>query len=198
MKLYHGSTRNIDKTLTPHKAFSREDYEPRVYFTDLKEKAIAYAINPIDSYIKSRTGIDQHYSAMSAHMRYAKGVLEIMECYPNMFEIYHSPAYIYVCNVVAEKKNDHEYILKGEVDFAEKLYIEDVYSELIKLEKCGILKLYKYDDLDCWKTYHQYDYVESGLQSRASYCSYKEELDFFEMVSHYFPKIKQHIKLVSN
>ena len=64
MILYHGSYKNIEKTLKPNKAFPLDDYENVVYFTDSKERAIAYAISPIDSYIKSQCGIDIHRVAV--------------------------------------------------------------------------------------------------------------------------------------
>ena len=95
------------------------------------------------------------------------------------------------------KPNDrNEYTASNEVCFDEKIYIDNVYNELVELEKKGRVKLYKYDDLDSWETYLQREYLESGLQNRASYCSRKEELKFFEMVCQYFPKIKNHIKMV--
>ena len=196
MILYHGSYKNIEKTLKPNKAFPLDDYENVVYFTDSKERAIAYAISPIDSYIKSQCGINIHCSAISAHMRDNNGVLEIMECYPNMFDIYRNGAYLYVWNGDIQPNDRNEYTTSNEVDFDEKIYIDNVFNELIKLEKMGKVKLYKYEDLDIWKTHLQYEYLESGLQNRASYCSQKEELEFFEMVCQYFPKIKNHIKMV--
>ena len=89
-----------------------------------------------------------------------------------------------------------KYTTSNEVCFDEKIYINNVYNELVELEKMGRVKLYKYDDLDKWETYLQHEHLESGLQNRASYCSRKEELEFFEMVCQYFPKIKNHIKMV--
>ena len=191
MKLYHGTLQNIEKTLKPNKAFPREDYNSVVYLTDIKEIAIAYAISPIDSYIKEKFAIIKHYPAISAHIRFHNDKLEIMECYPGMFDIYKRSAYIYVCDIDMAK-DGHEYQIDHNLDFSDKIYIPDVYQELMILEKQGKVKLYKYDDLK--DTYWQYDHMESGLQNRAGICQSDEERAFFKMVSNYFPNIKNHIK----
>lgn len=97
MQVFHGSSKDIEKTLKPNRAFDRDDYKPSIYFTDNKQLALLYAINPIDIYINKHLNIDNHYSAMSAHFIEGKGRITVMELYPNMFEdIYHQRVYIYV------------------------------------------------------------------------------------------------------
>lgn len=196
MILYHGSSQNIDKTLKTHRAFNLYGYDKVVYCTDIKEIALAYAISPIDCYIKNKFGVDKHYKAISAHIRYSNGVLELMELYPNMFEtIYHNICYIYVCDEDDFEQCENEFKIHHDVEFIDKIFIKDVYEEIKNLVKIGKIKLYKYEDLDYIKTNRQLNHLESGLEGRASYCSSKEEMDFFEMVSNYFPSVKRRIKL---
>ena len=196
MILYHGSSKNIDKTIKAHKAFDLFDYDEVVYCTSIKEIALAYAISPIDYFVKNKFGIDKHYRAISAHIRYNKGILEIMELYPNMFEsIYHNECYLYICDENNYKQNGNEYEIPHNVNFINKIHIIDLFDELKRLENLGKIKMYKYEDLDYFETYFQYESVESGLQNRASHCSSKEEIAFFEMISEYFPKVKDFIKL---
>lgn len=132
MKLYHGSIADIERTLTPHRAFDRWDYSPQVYLTDKHELALLYAINPISAYIKNTYNKDIHCSATSAHFCFLGGkVPTLIEMYPNMFEktYLHKKAYIYVCEItkdVAYKKDGKHYTIDHEIAYAEKIEIADV------------------------------------------------------------------------
>lgn len=196
MILYHGSIINIDKTIKPHNAFPMRDYTPRIYFSDRKEIAMLYAINPIDAYLNLQKKNNRHYSAMSAHINFYTDPIEVLECFPNMFELYKRPAYIYICDIAAEYDDGHQYTYSGEVDLFEKVYIQNVYDALIELENSGSLKLVKFQILSLEENYLRKDRVESGLINRASHCSHTEERIFFEMISQYFPKVRERIKII--
>lgn len=193
MLLYHGSARNIAKTLKPHRAFDREDYSPAIYFSDKKEIALLYAISPINTYIKKNFNIDIHCSATSAHICDLRNPLTVVELYPNMFEdIYHQNAFIYVSEIDEKELGNNGgsyYTINKDVDFIDKIEILDVFSELLKLKEQKIIKLLPFNKLDKWDTYFEYEHIITNLQTRKHYCKTDEEKQFFQMVSKYFPSI---------
>lgn len=192
MKLYHGSTIDIEKTLKLHRAFDREDYPPRIYFTDKIERALLYAVNPIEMYIKNKFSKDIHCSATSAHFYDKTSPLTLIEMYPNMFEetYRNRKAYIYVCDIdesELEARCDNEYTICKEIEFIDKIEILDNYNEFLKLQAQGLLKFLPFSDIDFEKTYLEREHLIDSLSSRKNYCKSLEEESFFEMMNKYFP-----------
>lgn len=189
MKLYHGSTIDIEKTMKPHRAFDREDYPPRIYFTDKMERALLYAVNPIEVYIKNKFDKDIHCSATSAHFYDKTSPLTLIEMYPNMLEetYRNRMAFIYVCDIdenELEAGCDNEYTICKEVEFIDKIKILDVWNEFLKLQEQGKLKFLRYDDIK--KTYFEREHLTDSLSARKHYCKSSEEESFFEMMRKHF------------
>lgn len=192
MKLYHGSSTNIEKYLKPHRAFDRDDYSPCVYFARERERALIYAVNPIEIFIKNNFNREIHCSAISAHFYDRTQQPALMEMYPDMFEeIYRNRhAYIYVCDIAEEELSTtfgYEYTVNREVPFVEKIYIGDVLRELLLLQGQGKLRLLTFDKIDRDKTYLEREHLIDSLRIRKQYCKTQEEKDFFEMVAQYLP-----------
>ena len=98
MILFHGSSLDIEGKLKTHKAFEREDYDASIYFTDEKVGAVLYSINPIRAYIKKYYKKDLLVSATSAHKMKRKGVWEIFELYPDMFnDLFNDSKFFHSC-----------------------------------------------------------------------------------------------------
>lgn len=189
MILYHGSSIDIRDKLKPHKAFERDDYDISVYFTDEKEIAILYSINPIRAYIKKHYGKNLMVSATSAHKMKMNGVWEVFELYPDMFkDIFSQQSYIYSVEIENDfmQKGEHEYVIPKEIKYKEKIVIDNLYNELIKLQEKGIVKLFSFSDLITQKYYLEYEHIENSLKYRAQFCKSQEERDFFTMLMRYY------------
>lgn len=192
MKLFHGSTVDIEKSLKPHRAFDREDYLPRIYFTDKMERTLLYAVNPIEMYIKNKFDKSIRCSATSAHFYEKRQQFTLIEIYPNMFEetYRNRKAYIYVCDIGEsdlEERSDNEYTIDTEIEFSNKLEILDIYNEFLKLQEQGLLKLLPFEDIDFEKTRFEREHLIDNLNGRKNYCKSPEEKSFFEMMSKHFP-----------
>lgn len=192
MLLYHGSSTNIEKTLKPHRAFDRWDYTPQVYLTDEFERALLYAINPIEVYIKNKFHKDIRCAATSAHFFDMKKPITLIEFYPNMIaETYlNRRAYIYVCEIDTGKVRNNggnQFTIDHEIDFFQKIEMENVYSEILSLQESEKLKLLHFGDIDFYNTYFEREHLISSLSSRKAHCTSPEEESFFDMVKKYFP-----------
>lgn len=192
MKLYHGSTIDIEKTLKPHRAFDRGDYPPRIYFTDKIERALLYAVNPIKIYIKNKFNKDIHCSATSAHFYDKVQPYTLIEMYPNMFEetYRNRKAFIYVCDIdesELEARSVNEYPICKEIEFIDKIEILDTYNEFLNLQNQGLLKFLSFDDIDCEKIRFEREHLIDSLSVRRNYCKSPEEESFFVMMSEHFP-----------
>lgn len=192
MKLYHGSTIDIEKILKPHRAFDREDYPPRIYFTDKIERALLYAVNPIEVYIKNKFNKDIHCSATSAHFYAKVQPYTLIEMYPNMFEetFRNRKTYIYVCDIEEselEARSENEYTINREIDFNDKIEIVDTFNEFMKLQERGLLKLLYCGAINYEKNSIKREHLIDSLNGRKNYCKSTEEESFFEMMSKHFP-----------
>lgn len=171
MKLYHGSSINIEKVLKPHRAFDREDYPPRIYFTDKIERALFYAVNPIEIYIKNKFNKDISCSATSAHFYGKTSPFTLIEIYPNMLEetYRNRKSFIYMCDIdesELESRCENEFTTNKEIEFVDRIEILDTYYEFVKLQDQGLLKFLPFVDIDFEKTYFEREHLIDSLRAR--------------------------------
>ena len=177
MELYHGSNVEIEKELIPHKSYQRADYAPRVYFSDRKEIAMLFSLNPIQSYLENIC-CDKKPNACSCHIDFNSVPIKVYELYDGFFEeLFNKRRFIYVCEV-----KDNELVLKGHEVYTtnvckikEKIIINNVLKELQKMHDLKIIRLIKWSEMN----FDVRSLLEDRISSRASLCESKEEAQFF-------------------
>jgi len=177
MKLYHGSNIKIDDVLVPHKAYQRADYEPRVYFSDKKEVAVVFSLNPIQSYLEN-INCNIKPNACSCHIDFNSIPIKIYELYDGFFEeLFNKSRYIYVCEVPRKHVviDGHESYTTKSCRIKEKIKIDNVLDELYKMQDKGLVQLVSRESMN----FNAWNRLEDHIASRAYACESKDELQFF-------------------
>ena len=183
MKLYHGSSTNIEgQYLIPHLPFKTYDYKPSLYFTDKIEMALLYSINPIRNYIKINNKKGEA-NAFSSYFKYNDKIKKVIlyECYKGMLdEVYNNPAYLYIYNIDDTKANqyieDTGYRFCEPIKFNEKIFIPNVLEQLKQLKDKNKIDIINFENLTFKDKYYLYDYISA----RANACESEAEVEFFK------------------
>lgn len=183
MELYHGTTINIsDEFLRPHKPFETYGYKPIICFTDKRAIALLYSSNPIRTYFKKHKIVGKA-NAFSDYFRFdeKENKVVVCECYEGMLEeVYNIPAYLYIFEYDNSNLEDSDHSLGYEfydpVKYDKKIFIPNVLSELLELEKINIVKIKRFADLSCNEKSLLYD----NIAHRAHACENQGEVEFFK------------------
>ena len=132
--VYHGSSIPNLEVIKQHKS------------THMKERVYACHSKGIATIFLSKQGSDLFYSLSGDGKNYP---VELVERKPGMFKkIFNCSGYIYKLDASNFKENQTGWSAEVVSDTDEKVisseYIENIYDELIKLDKEGLIKLYLY------------------------------------------------------
>lgn len=132
--VYHGSSKPNLKVIKPYIS------------THQKEWVYACASRAISTIFLSNKGNDLYYLLSGDGVNYP---VELVERKEGMFkEIFNCDGYIYKLSAINFKGGctswSAEYISEKEEEVLETIYVNNVYEELIQLDKEGLIKLYLY------------------------------------------------------
>lgn len=148
--LFHGSKTSGIKTLKPSFSMHGREY---VYLTTNKAVALIYTVNAIEVFHE----VNHLVKPEKFHAWYSYGFdkdkhLVIDEYYPNATEETYSgrSGYIYVCEDSDKYINPTNIycakVTENDVNVIDEIVIEDIYQEMLKLEKAGELKIRRYHE----------------------------------------------------
>lgn len=181
MELYHGTTTNItDEFLKPHKPFETYEYNPIICFTDKKALALLYTTNPIRAYFKNQN-IAGRANAFSDYFKFCEkeNRVVVCECYEGMLEeVYNISAYLYTFEYdgAINKESSIGYEFNEPIKYEKKIFIPNVLSELLELEKLNIVKIIRFNDLD----FNIKSLLYDNIAHRANACENQGEVEFFK------------------
>lgn len=146
---YHGTDVGGLKELIP----SKSNEGSYVYLAKEKERVYPYLVNPLQKFWDEKCGSPQP----RVRMRFARfgredGKMVIKELWPNFFlDTYKGQkAYIYYFDDVPHVKElprDGVYGVSEPLKTQQVEEINDVYEEFVKLDKLGVIKFEKFEDL---------------------------------------------------
>jgi len=161
---YHGSKTSGITKLYPNMSIHGDKY---VYLTTKREVALIYTINAIESFYETNSLEKPEKFHPWYSYGFNKGKLQIDEYYENAFEETYKgkSGYLYVCkepdkNITNQTNIFCAVTTKEIVDIIEEVYIEDIYSELIRLESAGIILIRRFTDM----TEKQIDHLNISIK----------------------------------
>ncbi|MDC7243618.1 MAG: hypothetical protein PQJ44_06750 [Sphaerochaetaceae bacterium] len=147
---YHGSKISDIKELIPNYSLHNEKY---VYLTTNKAVALIYTVNAIEKYYEDNNLEKPSFIHPWYSYGFNKNRLPVIEeYYLNATKETYSgkSGYIYICDVPNEYSNPTNIycavVTKEKVKTVHEEYIEDVYEEILKYEKMGLLKIRYFKD----------------------------------------------------
>lgn len=149
---YHASSVEGIKVLKP---MISNHNKPLIYFSRKRENVLVYLSNAVEKFCKE-TGFYHNgkWHKWASYGFDTDGILRIDEYYPNALEETYKgvSGYIYSASDICVKEND---INISDVVVTEKPvtvdcveFVENAYSEIIKAEKSGLIKIRRYEQLD--------------------------------------------------
>ncbi len=164
---YHGSkTKNIE-ILKPSMSIHGDDY---VYLTTSKAVALIYTVNAIEVYFKQNyLECNQKFQPWYSYGFDENQIPVIEEYYPNAtYETYHNQSgYIYICEkpkTYSNPTNIHNAIVtKEHVKIIDSIFIPDIYDEILKLEKDGVIKIKRYENMTDSYLSHIYNMIRTDI-----------------------------------
>ncbi len=149
---YHASNKPRITVLEPR--ISNHN-QPLIYFSKKRENVLVYLSNAVEKYCKETNFIyNGKWYKWASYGFDDNGMLIIDEYYPNALEETYKgvSGYIYSASDICVKATD---INISNVVVTEKPvtvdcveFVEDAYSEIIKAEKSGLIKIRRYEQLD--------------------------------------------------
>lgn len=148
---YHASKIGDLAVLKPFVSNHKKKY---IYFSDKRENVLIYCSNPIEKYCKeNKIDFGEKYTWLAPYGFDRNGTFCYEEYCPNLlYESYYGTSgYIYSTKsdlgMKPLKDIRNVYINENEVKPDKVEYIENVYDEIIKAEKDGKIKIFRYEDI---------------------------------------------------
>jgi hypothetical protein len=164
---YHGSKTGGIRTLIPTQSLHGRDY---VYLTSDRNVALIYTVDAIESFYEAHGLL----KPPSFHPWYSYGfdgnhALFLDEYYPDATrETYAGKSgYIYRCDKPKESCNPTGIfcVLCSEqaVETLDECYVDDVYEELLKLERAGAIRIHRFEDMGKESLEFIYDLIRQDI-----------------------------------
>lgn len=125
-----------------------------IYFSQKRENVLVYLSNAIEKYCKETGFIHSgKWHKWASYGFESDGILRIDEYYPNALkETYQGVSgYIYCADDVFINENvvniSNVVTTERPVPVADVEFIKDAYSEIIKAEKSGLIRIRRYEDM---------------------------------------------------
>lgn len=149
---YHAS--NIPKITILKPRISNHN-QPLIYFSKKRENVLVYLSNAVEKYCKE-TGFIHNgkWHKWASYGFEPDGILRIDEYYPDALKDTYKgvSGYIYSVSDICLKENNFNIsdvcVTDKSVSVDSVEFIEDAYSEIIKVEKSGLIKIRRYEQLD--------------------------------------------------
>ncbi len=128
--------------------------KPLIYFSARRENVLIYLSNAVEKYCKETNFLHNgKWHKWATYGFDADGILRIDEYYPNALEETYKgvSGYIYYAEKISGNENDTNIsdvvttenpVLVSDVEF-----VKDAYSEIIKAEKAGLIRIRRYEDM---------------------------------------------------
>ena len=174
---YHASSVKGIKTLEPR--ISNHDI-PLIYFSEKRENVLVYLSNAVEKFCKE-TGFN--YSGVwhkwASYGFDNDGILTLDEYYPNaLIDTYKGVSgYIYYAESVnnsGDTINVHYAVTSREkVNVSGCEFVEDAYSEIIKAEENGLVRITRYEQLSDAKLKWISDSMKQEYEMSADHPEYR-------------------------
>lgn len=148
---YHASSVEGIKVLKP---MISNHNKPLIYFSRKRENVLVYLNNAVEKFCKE-TGFYHNgkWHKWASYGFDTDGILRIDEYYPNALEETYKgvSGYIYYADIICSNENASNITdvitVENAVPVCDVEFIKDAYSEIIKAENAGLIRIRRYEDL---------------------------------------------------
>ncbi|MBQ8228372.1 MAG: hypothetical protein IJZ88_05100 [Clostridia bacterium] len=183
--LYHASQTGDIKLLEPK---TSNHNTPLIYFSAKRENVLVYLSNAIEKYCKETNFVHNgKWHKWASYGFEPDGILRLDEYYPNAIKDTYQrvSGYIYCANDICENEssiNINNVVTSSEtVPVISVEFVEDAYTEILKAEKSGLLKIRRFEDMGA----EMLAWIENTIKSE--YAQAENEPDYRYFLKAKFP-----------